>query len=343
MSTSQRLLTFAWDARVVRTIASVGFDWEAVPRLHPDREAPWRLAHRLPRHVRVVSLETARRGLSDGRYDAALCHSLADVSEVASAGIPVVFRLTGTPELADATGSSREALERHIGPSVASVTRVYESPSSREAWRWPGPVIGPCLDVDSYGPYDGQLARVLVVGHVVPSLPVTAGAVLLHQATAGLPVTRCAGALAADDAATQAAVYARHRVFLDASPAWCRDGQCLSVLEAMASGLPVVTIPKPRSLVVDGEHGFVSDDPWHLRRRLLLLLSDRELAARLGEAGRQAVATHLHAREVRDQWRALFERVGTSAYPGRAAASSCAVNVIRARPSQARRELSRLR
>ncbi|WEF35668.1 glycosyltransferase family 4 protein [Pseudoduganella chitinolytica] len=71
------------------------------------------------------------------------------------------------------------------------------------------------------------------------------------------------------------------------------EGLPMSVLEAMAAGLPVVTTPVggiPEA-VTDGVEGFLVEpgDVTALRDRLQLLLSDRALAQRMGEAGRRKV------------------------------------------------------
>ena len=79
----------------------------------------------------------------------------------------------------------------------------------------------------------------------------------------------------------------------------------LSVLEAMASGTPVVAsrtggVPE---VVVDGETGFLvpPGDVDALRDRLAALLADRRLARRMGDAGRSAVLD-------RFTWAACAER-----------------------------------
>ena len=60
------------------------------------------------------------------------------------------------------------------------------------------------------------------------------------------------------------------------------------MLEAMATGMPVVTLPNPTSPIEDGVNGFVSDDPARLRDGVMELLEDGRKAALLGTAaGRQ--------------------------------------------------------
>jgi glycosyltransferase involved in cell wall biosynthesis len=73
------------------------------------------------------------------------------------------------------------------------------------------------------------------------------------------------------------------------------DSFGLVLLEAWANGKPVVVYRAggPADIVRDGVDGFVvkCGDVAGLRAKLLQLANDRELAERMGEAGRQRVAT----------------------------------------------------
>jgi glycosyltransferase involved in cell wall biosynthesis len=68
------------------------------------------------------------------------------------------------------------------------------------------------------------------------------------------------------------------------------EGLGLVILEAMATGLPVVSTDcgGPRTLVVNGVTGLLTPtgDAEALANAMLLLLTDRSLAQRMGEAGR---------------------------------------------------------
>jgi starch synthase len=79
----------------------------------------------------------------------------------------------------------------------------------------------------------------------------------------------------------------------------------LAVIEAMASGTPVVAsrVGGVPEVVTDGVTGFLVDpgDVAMLHDRLATLLADRGLARRMGEAGRDAVVE-------RFTWRACARR-----------------------------------
>lgn len=64
-----------------------------------------------------------------------------------------------------------------------------------------------------------------------------------------------------------------------------------SLLEAMSVGCPIVTTATTMmpEFIEDGVNGFISNDPITIRERLVQLIKDPELGAKIGEAGRQTV------------------------------------------------------
>ena len=76
----------------------------------------------------------------------------------------------------------------------------------------------------------------------------------------------------------------------------CHDSIPLSILEAMAAGLPVVAtdVDGVRECVLHGKTGFLvrPRDPESLAERLLFLLHRDDLASEMGNAGRRRVGDH---------------------------------------------------
>jgi glycosyltransferase involved in cell wall biosynthesis len=90
------------------------------------------------------------------------------------------------------------------------------------------------------------------------------------------------------------------------------EGLPMSMLEAMAHGLPVVVTPVGGipDVVTDGVDGRLvrPDDPEGLAAALDSLLSDREAAARLGAAARRVMAEEYEIHVVAERVAAVVER-----------------------------------
>ncbi|AVR95985.1 hypothetical protein C9I28_09755 [Pseudoduganella armeniaca] len=94
------------------------------------------------------------------------------------------------------------------------------------------------------------------------------------------------------------------------------EGLPMSVLEAMAAGLPVVTTPVggiPEA-VTDGVEGFLIQpgDIDALRDRLQALLSDPALARRMGEAGRRKVEAQFLSTTIMPRLERLYVELGAT-------------------------------
>jgi glycosyltransferase involved in cell wall biosynthesis len=111
-------------------------------------------------------------------------------------------------------------------------------------------------------------------------------------------------------------IYSEADVFLNASEI---DNMPLSVLEAQACGLPVVTsdagaLPQ---MVRDGETGLLIRglDPKQLAQQALRLLDDAQLAGRLSEKGRECVESRFTMERVLPEWLKLYGELSQGREP----------------------------
>lgn len=105
-------------------------------------------------------------------------------------------------------------------------------------------------------------------------------------------------------------------------PSW-REGMPRSIIEAMASGLPVVAtdIRGCREEVVDGETGFLVPvrDPAALAEKISRLAGDEALRGAMGRAGRERAESVFDERRVIDLQRGIYKSVFEAkglAWPG---------------------------
>jgi glycosyltransferase involved in cell wall biosynthesis len=93
------------------------------------------------------------------------------------------------------------------------------------------------------------------------------------------------------------------------------EGISLTLLEAMAGGLPIVatSVGGNPEVVADGESGFLvpPQNPSALADALLRLRSDRDACVRLGAAGRRRVEEQFDIRRMVAEYEALYSRVNT--------------------------------
>jgi sugar transferase (PEP-CTERM/EpsH1 system associated) len=105
------------------------------------------------------------------------------------------------------------------------------------------------------------------------------------------------------------ALLARGSVFVLSS---LTEGMSLTLLEAMASGLPVVAtrVGGNPEVVVDGETGVLvpSGQPEELARALQAVLQDPRRAAQFGLAARKRVESHFDVRRMVAEYEALYAR-----------------------------------
>lgn len=90
------------------------------------------------------------------------------------------------------------------------------------------------------------------------------------------------------------------------------EGVSLTLLEAMACGVPVVAtdVGGNPEVVEDGITGFVvPQDAEKMATRLLELLNDPELRSRMGRAGRNRVEAHFSLQQAAERYVALYQEV----------------------------------
>jgi hypothetical protein len=84
------------------------------------------------------------------------------------------------------------------------------------------------------------------------------------------------------------------------------------ILEAMACGLPVVstgTCLIPKIIIEHGVNGFIGNSPQELRSYVELVLNDKTLAKKIGEAGRKTIEEKFTKNIFVSKWQEIFNQV----------------------------------
>jgi glycosyltransferase involved in cell wall biosynthesis len=208
-----------------------------------------------------------------------------------------------------------QAYRAQVGALVAGdplLGCVFISATKRADWGLQGDVITPGIDLADYGGYHGGEARVLRVGNLLRQRDLMLGYTAQCAILPGVPSTLLGlgteqyGGRFSTGWDDLRGCFRSHRVYLNTTVDGYEDGYNLSMLEAMATGMPVVSTANRTSPIVDGVNGFVSSDVGVLADRIAQLIDDRELAARLGAAARETVRSQFSIETFVSRWEAVL-------------------------------------
>lgn len=171
---------------------------------------------------------------------------------------------------------------------------VFITEFNKQSWKgYPAdPVIPHGIDTSLFRGYHGTEPRGLSVVNLFPQRDMFCGWTLWKDITSTIPVKLVGEnpglSESISDVSKLIAELCSARFFLNTSQ-W--SPVPLSMIEAMACGCPVVTTAKQEipNIIRNGENGFMSNDPEELKGYCKQLLDDKDLATRLGAAGRQTV------------------------------------------------------
>lgn len=99
---------------------------------------------------------------------------------------------------------------------------------------------------------------------------------------------------------------ARHRVFFNSATA---SSVPMAMLEAMSVGTPVVTTATTDlpNIIQDGRNGFISNDTNYLVGKIKLLLENKDLALKIGQAGQQTIEEKFSIDRFVNEWNMAIE------------------------------------
>ncbi len=315
-----RILTFNWHEAYLCTLAKTGHAFDIVERMKGGSRTWFYETRPLPANARIVKERTARRRVRAGAYDVIICHNVQDLLWAQELPVPkiLVFHNRLTTEIA--LGGNTVAVEDHrrdVGrllDETEDLRLVFISQSKAIDWGFGGEVITPGIDLADYGGYTGERRRVLRVGNFMKARDVMLGHTQQLAILQGLPSTL----LGLNDPEPGAEVrftrswddlkacFREHRVFLNTTVEPFEDGYNLAMLEAMATGMPVVSLANTSSPISDGMNGYASRDLETLHGRLEALLGNDELAHRMGAAARETIAERFHINDFARKWNSVL-------------------------------------
>lgn len=318
-----RVLTFNFHEPYLCLLAKTGYPITVGMYEKPPYARPWQTKFRpIPQNITLLEEAHWRRDLNAGHFDVVIAHNEMNAADLFGAPVPCILVCHNRRTFLETTVSGDKEQGRHTYEKLLNRLRekftfVFISESKRADYRIDGPVIPPGIDVEEYGGYLGDLREILRVGNAMRSRNLMFDVDFQERVCEGFP-NRVVG----EDAAMPMArpsksfedlldCYRNLRCLLHVTREAYEDGYNLSTLEAMACGMPVVSLANSTSPITDGVDGFASYDADILRGRLRELLDDRELARCIGEKGRATVAAKFPMQAFIDRWRAVIEEAAS--------------------------------
>lgn len=315
-----KIITFNWHTPYLSMLAKLPHEFDVAPPDVPSSQlTSWDENMRpLTPNVHPVSKDEAQKRIAEpGFYDIVLAHNVKDLMLTKNLNIPklLVFhnrlsteaQLGGKPEIVDDYRTQIRSL-------VSGVYCIFISKTKRYDWGLPGEIIMPGIDASLYGGYTGEKNVAIRVGNSIKSRALMTGYSMQEEVLHGLPnllvgvnpeIPESQPSKNWDDLKR---IYREHRLLLNTSmPPW-EDGYNLAVLEAMATGMPVVSVANPTSPLTDAVDGFLNVDAGGLRKNVEKLLGDKNLAMEIGARGRETVKKYFPMDAFLEKWDSAIKR-----------------------------------
>ncbi|MBI4389317.1 MAG: glycosyltransferase [Nitrospinae bacterium] len=314
-----KILTFNWHEPYLCLLAKLGHQFYVLePEIGPGHIRRWDENMRpKPENVHLVSMEHAEEMLRQNDIDLAIAQNIKDLIWMMAYDLPkiAVFhnRLSTEIGLSKNTISADE-YKNKIKVVLEGVQKVFISESKRRDWGLPGEVILPGLDIRDFGGYTGERPVVLRVGNLMLERDLMMGFTAGNRVVNGYPGVILGLNPAIRDARLSRGLddlldhYRKCRLYLNATTDDYEDGYNLAMLEAMAVGMPVVSLYNKTSPIRDGINGFISKDIAHLKKCVALLLEDADLARDLGRKARETVQTEFGIQDFLINWNRAIEK-----------------------------------
>ena len=318
-----RILTFEWHEAYICLLARTGFSFIVAEPDQGGAQRKWDERMRpVPENVRIVPTQEWQEGLGAGAFDLVIAHNpVEDLVHLVAFDVPKILVLHNRLSTSLALGNNedqRDEIYAKIKDELFAVTPnlqlVFISETKRDDWGLAGAVIGPGIDLAEYSGYRGEIPRALRVGNHLRERDLMLGYSYQEAILQGLPSTVLGmnpgipGSRVSSGFDDLREHYRSHRLFLNTTVEGREDGYNLATLEAMATGMPVVSTANATSPIRDGENGYMSADLYELHERVRELLSDREKARQLGEKSRQTVRDQFPIDRFVENWRAEIRK-----------------------------------
>lgn len=193
---------------------------------------------------------------------------------------------------------------------------VFISPYARSDWNLDGTTIDQGINLAEMGPYQGTEPSLLTVGNTLHREHFAFDD--LMQIRKQVPVKIFGVNPSIPDCRPSKnweelrSLYCQNRAYLNLTRE-PEDGHNLAVLEAMGSGMPVISLKHRSTPIRNGENGFLVENVSEAVERAKQLLANLDLAQSLGRCARDTVERKFSSEVFRERWNELMARSTRSA------------------------------
>lgn len=321
-----RVLTFNFHEPYLFLLAQTGHDFTIGQYTHKDYARAWKTNFRpVPENMRLVEEAEWRRTLETGGYDVVIAQNELNALDLMRFTAPMIMVCHNMRAFLETTvrppNDGKASYDKLIARLKGKFHFVFISKAKQAGYGLPGTVIPPGIDAGSLGGYRGDVPAILRVGNVMTGRNLMFDVPLQEEACRGLP-NRVAGE---DPGIANAApsrsydelieLYRSHRCLLHVTKEGYEDGYNLATLEAMACGMPVVTLSHRTSPITHEKDGLMADTAEGLRAHLVRLLEDQDLAVRLGAEARETVCRKFPMSKFVERWNDVLHEVAAKGQP----------------------------
>ena len=317
-----RILTFNFHEPYLCLMAETGLPLIVGEYQEGPLARTWQTRFRpIPKNITLVREHVWREKLEKGDFDVVVAQNETNAIDVVKHNkrkVPALLvchnrRSFLRTTIREDRENGLELFDKLLERLQQAFEFIFISESKRDDYGVPGRVIRPGIDVEAYGGYTGRIPEVLRVGNAMCARDLMFDVDFQEAVCRGIP-NRVFGDDPAIPGARMSAsfenlldTYRDLRCLLHVTREAWEDGYNLAMLEAMACGMPVVSLANLTSPLTDGRDGFVSYDADVLRARIEALLDDHDLARGIGARGRETVAAKFPLRAFVDSWREVLE------------------------------------
>jgi hypothetical protein len=318
-----KILTVNWHTAYLYNLSKTGHRWSVLNEWE-DCNRPF------PANFEQIDWATARRKFPT--FDVVIGHSIwRDIARFLPSCLryhkPYIQVIHGRRARG---GFSRSRLRRFAKQLYSNlilrplvnlrlIQIVFISPYAGSDWGLDGTAIKPGIFLDEMGPYEGTEAALLTVGNFLNREHFAFDDLMRIRSLVPVKIVgvnpQIPGCRPSKDWSELRSFYRSYRAYLNLTRE-PEDGHNLAMLEAMASGMPVISLKHPSTPIRDGENGFLVEDAQQAVERAKLLLADIEFARRLGKCARETVAKNFSLSAFQTNWNnLLLSSIGKASGP----------------------------